>query len=328
MPNPIPEIDNAIGITYLDESKYSEAAEHFGTAKRASPAWPYPRHNLALAYAEQGDYRAAEREYREAIRQMPDQPYLRYNLGLLLQKMNRKKQARTEIMETVKRLDAAARSYRERSQEWSTSLPHESAIACERAELMLRARGEAQNVLGAIHESLGKFTLAEKAFRQALSADSGLCPARHNLALLFQRHGGGDSYPLVEENVDRCPTFHPSVVLLAQMRLERGLRDQARAGFERAISLAPENAESALALARFFYEDRQFDRAAETLANTICRSEPVAHPMLHIELAKVREAQKSPQLCDTYQHALQALQGTTYNADRRRIQQKAKQCRE
>jgi Tfp pilus assembly protein PilF len=326
MPKPIPEIDNAIGITYLEGGEFAAAAEHFKAAKRASPSWPYPRHNLALAFAEQGNYRAAEREYRDAIRFMPDQPYLRYNLGLLLQKMNRKKQARAEINETITRLGAAAKNYTERSKEWSKILPDESALARDRAALMLRARGEAENVLGAIHESLGEFEQAEAAFRRALSAYSELCPARHNLALFFERHKRGDPRALLEENVDRCASFHPSIVLLAQLRLRLGLRDLARQGFERALAVAPQNAESALELARILVADGQPDRAAEILMNSIRRTEPVAHPLLHVELVKLSEAQASPHLCDTYRGALQALQGTAYDTDRKRIQQKVKQC--
>jgi tetratricopeptide (TPR) repeat protein len=72
----IPDVENALGNTYLEAQAkdYALAAEHFRNAKRASPGWLYPRHNLALAYIEQGKYSEAETEYRDAIAMGSPQP--------------------------------------------------------------------------------------------------------------------------------------------------------------------------------------------------------------------------------------------------------------
>ena len=116
----IPEVHNALGIQYLESTPkdYGKAIDEFQDAKKRSPGWMYPRHNLALAYIERGDFGAAEREYRAAIATDPLQPYLYYNLGLLLHRMNRLNEAKGLYSKRWTLTTLAIDKLQARAEEW------------------------------------------------------------------------------------------------------------------------------------------------------------------------------------------------------------------
>ena len=109
--DPIPEIDNAIGVTYIESGQFAAALPYLERAKKRRPSWVYPRHNLALADLELGNYTNAEREYREAIVNTPYYSYLHYNLGLLLQRTNRRSAARRSYEQALSIAEQAIRSW-------------------------------------------------------------------------------------------------------------------------------------------------------------------------------------------------------------------------
>lgn len=214
---PIPEIDDAMGIYYLEskEKNYARAAEHFRSARQLAPRWMYPRHNLALTYTEQGDYAAAEREYRDAISLEPYQPYLYYNLGLLLHRTNRRKEAKAAYGHALDAYKDATEALRRRSTEWGNEFPEESRVALARAEVFARNQGEALNAMGALLQTEGDNRGAIGYYRNAAQVNPDLYPARHNEAVLTQKQfeesnaaGVSDAaVRLYEENLRRFPGF-------------------------------------------------------------------------------------------------------------------------
>jgi len=142
---------NALGVSLLQQAKYTSALAAFDDATRRAPGWAYAWHNKALAYTQAGDYTAAIRAYRRAIEVAPQYFYLPYNLGVLYQTLNRRK-------------DAEA-SYRK-------------AIA------QAPNRAEPYNALGTLQATEGKRAAAEASFRKALELKPDFDLAQQNLKAL------------------------------------------------------------------------------------------------------------------------------------------------
>ena len=217
---PIPEIENALGISYLEEGRdYESAIMHFRAAIERSPSWPYPRHNLALALAESGDSESAIQAYQAAIKATPDQPYLYYNLGLVLHRSNHKRDAEKTYNKTLAILSTAQTTYSARAAEWVTSLPEESKIAAARAIAFKNTEADVHNVLGALYDAERKYDRAEREYQAALGINPSFCEAGHNLGLLALKQAKGrrldqklkQARDLFQKNLEVCPAFPPTV---------------------------------------------------------------------------------------------------------------------
>jgi Tfp pilus assembly protein PilF len=326
----ISEIENALGLTYLEEgSDYGAAALHFTRAISLSPRWAYPRHNLALTYAEQGNYTAAQREYRAAIAVLPNHGYLQYNLGLLLHRSNRRKAAAEAYAGALAGFRKSADGYRERAAEWRERLPRESGTAFRRAEELRRSGAEVHNAQGALWESQGQWDLAIGEYEEALKLKPELCAARHNLAIAQQKRNGGRSAAaqakvihLLEENVKLCGNqFHPSLLRLATVYLAEGKRAQAEGLFQRAATAVPGNLEALVGLARIAAEEGEYATARKILTDAIGSAR--AHPSLHEELATLMQKMGDPAACEQFRLAVRALHGNIYQGDAKALRRKA-----
>lgn len=215
----IPEVHNALGIQYL-KSDYGQAIGEFQDAKKASPSWMYPRHNLALAYIERGDFGAAEREYRAAISTAPLQPYLYYNLGLLLHRMNRRNEARGAYKKALDTYDAAIGELQTRAGEWrKQGLLRDADQAEARAKIFKQNRAEVLNAWGALLAATRDTEGARSKYKEALNWNDRLCPVRDNQAQLEQSiverkdksAVSPDAVKALQANLDPrvCPDFEP-----------------------------------------------------------------------------------------------------------------------
>jgi tetratricopeptide (TPR) repeat protein len=343
---PIPEIDNAIGITYLEHRTgpvdLDRAIHHFRLAKSRSPAWAYPRHNLALAFLEQGNYKAAEREYREAIELTPERPVLYYNLGLLLHRSNRLKNAREAYEQAIAAFGSATKSYREREAEWMAEELAESAeLAGRRAAALERNSAEAHNSLGALLAYMGDTNGAIASYKQALQMNEKLYPARHNMALLYQKQAdwtgsvSPEAVKLLEEVRADNPDFHPSRLELARLYEIQGKSSQARENFEAVVHRVKGNIEAITGLARVLAAAQQFEPAVTLLLDAIksqteqSPAAPFASPILYVALAEVYTAAKNPDgACEAARTALDALKGSAHTSNRKALEKQARGCAE
>jgi tetratricopeptide (TPR) repeat protein len=337
---PAPEIYNALGITFLEAGPdYNRAAQYFRSAKRLSPMWPYPRHNLALTYAESGDYTGAEKEYADAIAIAPDQPYLYYNLGLLYERSNQKRLARSAYEGALQSLTRQAAIYDMRGREWAGDLPREGDVARRRAVAAGKTTAVVQNALGSLLESERNPREAAAHYEEAMRIDPSLCVARHNLALLKQKwprkkfSDTATAADLYRDNAGRCPAFWPSILQLAKIDLAQG--DLSRAGTElhTVLSLAPSNREAKKTLAAVSIG--QNDAAGAIALLTAVISEDVrqstsnrglADPALYELLGDAYTVAKDSRACEAYRSALAATKGAAYGGDRGRLRRKAS-CR-
>ena len=344
---PLPEVYNALGISFLEEGKdYDAAIRYFQLATRMAPAWPYPRHNLALTYAEKGDYSSAERTYRAAIAVAPEQPYLYYNLGVLLQRSNQKAPARRAYEDALESLSKLARIYTTRGMEWTQELPDQAQIARQRAEGLDKAKAIVENALGSLTASQRNPNLAAIHYERAIAADSTLCAARQNLAVLKEAWPGkewpgasGNAQALLEENLSVCPDFHPSRIRLATIYLGQNDLGRARAAFETVLVKLPNNVEAKKGLAKVLAQQKEFAAAialwtelidTETKQQKPAASgaiqEVLAEPSLYEGLADAYSASGDKRTCPTYRTAVRALKGSVYDGDANQLRRKAQSC--
>jgi tetratricopeptide (TPR) repeat protein len=346
---PIPEIDNALGVTYLNEGKdYDAAIRYFRLAIERSPAWAYPRHNLALALAEKGDYRAATDMYRQAIAVLQPESYLHYNLGLLLHRTNSKDAARAEYLQALKVLRERADLHRAVATAWQDTFPEDSHSASDRAAAFERSAADVHNALAALLESRGRRKEAAAEYRAAFDIDKNLCPARHNLAVLYETPWMRRAVPdaesqaqsLYEENLSRCgERFYPSLLKLGIIYLNAGkLRESAQL-LQAVRKAAPGDVEAVQGLARVALAENRVNDAIGLLEDAITRDtarqghtasaktgEVLAHPALYESLGRAMENWDKARACQQFQLAVRALTGTVYTGDVKALRRRAKAC--
>jgi tetratricopeptide (TPR) repeat protein len=148
---------NALGIGYLERSRFDDAIAAFLDAASGAPNWAYPVHNLALVYEQTGDYEKAIELYRQAGSVANGASYPAYNLGVLLQRLNRVEEARS--------------MYRD-------------AIATGRTSGGWPNLAEAYNALGALEAGDQRPKRAKEHYEEALRLKPDLESSLHNLALL------------------------------------------------------------------------------------------------------------------------------------------------
>jgi tetratricopeptide (TPR) repeat protein len=336
----IPEVHNAIGIYYLESIKdYDQAIREFTEAKKASPGWIYPRHNLALALIEKGDYAAAEREYREAIATQSQQPYVYYNLGLLLHRMNRRSAAKDAYQKAWSVYQDIISELRTRAADWQDRLRDEALVARQRIDVYDTNRAEVLNAWGILLASGRDAKGAREKYHEALAINGDLCAARDNWAQLEQSAALGrdrnavstDALDLLDQNLARsaCAGFHPSLLQRARLRLKKRDLVGARADFARVHDLVPSNTEALTGMAAVDSVKPAFESAIQLLnqALAIQTGSGGAYPAVYVQLAEVQRQAGDPAACrDSYRKAITAASATIYDVSTRELRKRSAKC--
>lgn len=315
----IPEVNNSLGIFYLEgqQKDYYKAIEEFKKAKKFSPGWMYPRHNLALTYIERGEYASAEQEYREAITVDRLQPALYYNLGLLYHRLNRRSEADATYKKAIEIYGATLTELQARADEWKgrTELKREVENLDKRIRVFERNRAQVLNAWGAL-VALRSADDARQKYEEALKADPKLCAARDNMAqLVTDQRKRRD---LFIENMKLCPDFWPSTLKLARMELRSFQTAEARPLFEDVIKRAPGNKEAMSGLAVI--------SAGGSLMQAIAAKPPgSATQSQYVELAEIyRNAGDNAGCEEAYSLAINGLEP---KLSKRELHRRAKHCR-
>ncbi len=232
---------NALGIAYLEQSRYPLAVAAFQEASRLAPYWTYPLHNLALTYTQMGQYRRAIDTYRQAMRLAPGYAYLPYNLGLVYQRLNRSRDA-------------------ERLYQQASSLRPDAP--------------EPLNALGTLRAAAGKREQAERLYRRSLEKHA-LLSARHNLAVLLaaQPARAAEAIDLWRQNLRQSPEHLPSRLSLARALDAAGMLDESAAEYRALLKQQPGYVAGYLALAEVLVKSKQIS-AALTELGTALRVQP------------------------------------------------------
>jgi tetratricopeptide (TPR) repeat protein len=347
---PIPEISNALGITYLEypaadpsvrRQELLTAIRYFRQSSALAPTWPYPLHNLALAYIQLGDSATAEQIYRGAAA-ISRLPYIYYNLGLVEHRSNQLKEARSAYQEALHRAEATESELRQRARDWKTVLPNAASLAMHRAEVFHRNRAEMQNALGSLMEHERHWDEAADWYGRALSSDPKLCPARYNLAALEILRGPKLKSPaaatppkdLLTENTRSCPDFLPSWSKLGDLLAGEHDWSDSRGAYEKALTGSSRDADTLFSIGKTYEAENRpaqaygyFKRAVTEYERQPGGSTPLAPPQAYLAVIRVR--QPSDQPCDWYRKAEEAqhlIPGVT-KAQRKEMQSGLAACR-
>ncbi len=90
-----------LGLAYLEDEKYQEAAAAFQTLVELAPQEPLGYANLGLTYLRQGDLPAAEKWLKEAVDLVPDHPEVRRLLARLYEMSGRNELAVQTLEKTL-----------------------------------------------------------------------------------------------------------------------------------------------------------------------------------------------------------------------------------
>jgi tetratricopeptide (TPR) repeat protein len=337
----IPEVHNAIGIYYLESTRkdYDKAIHEFNEAKKASPGWMYPRHNLALALIERGNYAQAEREYRDAIASQPLQPYVYYNLGLLLHRMNRRSEAKVVYQQAWDVYGKAIGELQERVEDWQGRLPEDARSACERLDIFKINRAEILNSWGILLASNHDVKGAREKYGLALKVNSDLCPARDNWAKLEQSVAerqdrnsvSKDALDLLDQNLTlmSCPGFYPSLLQRARLRRKQGDLGGAKADFGRVLELVSSSTEALTGLADIQAKNLEFEGAIQSLNKVIAveTQSGGVYPAVYVQLAEVyRRAKNSAACLESYGKAITATPGAVSDVSIRELRKQSAKC--
>jgi tetratricopeptide (TPR) repeat protein len=337
----IPEVHNAIGIYYLESTPkdYDQAIREFTDAKKASPGWIYPRHNLALALIEKGNYAQAEREYRDAIASQPLQPYVYYNLGLLLHRMNRRPEAKVVYQQARDVYDKAISELQERLADWQGRLPEDAGLVRERIDLFKISRAEILNSWGVLLASSHDVKGAREKYGDALDINGDLCPARDNWAKLEQSVAerqdrnsvSNKAVDLLDQNLARpaCAEFHPSLLQRARLRRKQGDLDGAKADLERVLKLVSSNTEALTGLADIQATNLEYEPAIQSLNKVIAieAQSGGVYPAVYAQLAEVYRRAKNPAAClESYGKAIAATPGAVSDVSIRELRKRSTMC--
>lgn len=229
---------NALGIGYLEQGVFDNAARAFRDASRRAPYWAYPLHNLALTYSQLGDYAAAIRAYRQAMQLAPRYPYLAYNLGLLYQRINKLKDAETSFRHAIELDPRLADTY---------------------------------NAFGFLRESQGRVKDAEPLYKQALDLNPGLLAARQNLAVMIstQPNRGAEAIALWRLNLGKNSGFVASRLSLAKALAAAGQLSEAAVEYRTILETQRDYVSARLALAGIYEQQKDYVSAVAEVRSAL-----------------------------------------------------------
>jgi tetratricopeptide (TPR) repeat protein len=281
---------NALGIAYLEQARFPDAAAAFRDAVRRAPHWAYPLHNLALTMVETGDYQEAIKRYQQAIRIAPKFGYLPYNMGLVYQRLNRNREASEAYRQAMK---------------LSADSP------------------EPYNAMGSLLAGQNKWTEAEAQYRKAIALKLDHVPARHNLALLMAaRSRAPEAVALWREILAKNPDFIAGRLSLAENLSKQGNHAEAAAEYRRVVALRPESIAAQLSLSQELSQagDREAAAAALQAARQRAPNDPRVHELAGDIAIAGRRTSEAVAAYDA------ALNSAVEGADRKRLRDKRKKA--
>lgn len=185
---------------------------------------------LGVKYAQAGDYELAEPAFAEACRMSPRRPDACYQLGRVRYLLNRFA---------------------------SAIAPLEQSLANSPAE----PAGRATLALAQAREGLDEAPAAEALFARAVKLGAPDAELRYGMFLLRQGRVE-EAVAMGRKAVERSPKSAMALVELARAEAQQGELQAARDHLERALALAPENAQAHLLAGRVYQRLGDGEKAA------------------------------------------------------------------
>jgi len=250
-----------LGTVYVGTGRTAEAAAEFRKALAIDPGSDAAYRGLARAEEAAGNLAAAEETYRTASRARPDYWAGHNDLGVFLFRHGRYEEAREAFQRVVELTPDNARGYSNLGAVLQSLGRDDDAVAAYERSLALQPNHRAYSNLASLHSAHGRFDDAAGSYEKALAlapndyriwgslggalrlaagagarADSVRLDARADSALRR-------ALALAEEQREVNPDDGLLAALVAQYHADLGERPEARRSAERALALAPDNAE-------------------------------------------------------------------------------------
>ncbi|BAH38454.1 MAG TPA: DUF4388 domain-containing protein [Gemmatimonas aurantiaca] len=238
-----------LGLVHTRREEWREAAEAFARAAEQPEAPAAVFHNLAFCTARLGDIGQAKRHLDEATRRAGAQPDPRIALTAAQFALTDGDMAEAEVQLARARAQWGAR---QPSAAWfhlaglAAAIGGESARAQALLEEGLTAHPHAaplHNNLAVVQERRGSYEAAARTAEHALLEDANSAHLHKNLGdYLYRGQRYDEAFDALTRVVRLAPNHGPDVYLkLGNVHYRRGALDDARAAWEQALALDPEN---------------------------------------------------------------------------------------
>ena len=199
----------AVGYFKAEAGMNSEAVNYFKKAMELSPGYHDARVGLAAAYLNLGRFDEARVELEKVVKASPGTADAVRLLALTYIKLGRNEEALRVLIDPATRND---KDY------------------------------DILNITGTVYAQMGNFERAEEYFEKALALKPDTVEIVNNLARLYEKFGHVDKGIRAAKRVLELDSkFHEAANLLGAFYLKKGEWSKAKAEFEKAVALAPDN---------------------------------------------------------------------------------------
>ncbi|KAB2968535.1 MAG: tetratricopeptide repeat protein, partial [Thermoanaerobaculia bacterium] len=280
-----------LGLLDRGTGQPERALEAFDTALRLDPASAMARRERARTLEDLGRRPQAEEAYREAIRLRPGDWASHNALGRFLYVQGRIEDAAGQFRRVTEIAPDNARGWTNLGGMYQLLGRHRDARAAHERAVDLQPSPAALSNLGTLEYFLGDYPSAARTFERAVELDARSYKLWQNLAAARywapgQRARAPEAYRRAIELIGTALGVNPRDAMLyadrAECRAMLGEGAAARVDAERALALAPDDAQIAFRVA-FVWEqlgerDQALERLAAALAGGYPSSEIEAHP--------------------------------------------------
>lgn len=241
------ELHYHVGQLMVLMGRLDEALESFSEAIRLKPNFFHAHLDLGLTLSRREDYVGAEKAYRQVLRLQPNLLAAKQALSATLIVLGKVKEAesvaRTGLMQAQKDPQAFAVLEHNLAVAISEQRRYAEALAVF-DDLQARAPGlpRAAYNRGNTLQSMGRFTDAEAAYREALARDPADLKAHTSLTQLLYRQGREDFLTSYDEAMGMRPDNPQLPAEKARFLFLADRYEEAREAFERSLVLAPDYA--------------------------------------------------------------------------------------
>ena len=230
-----------IGLVYMKEAKYSDAARAFGSAADSKPDFV----DAALAQADanmQGkEYSTAISQYKKLADGHPADMRIKNNLGVAIMKSGDVAGARQMFKEIIRIDSNNVPALLNIAQTYYLDGKYGAALSiCETAQGINTKNADVYEVMAMCYLKIGDRKSAKNNFAKAIEYRSDFAEAHNNLGMLQYMDGGFD---LAKQEFDQAIALQPDrgAYYLNRGAAERELGgyDAAQADYKKAMELVP-----------------------------------------------------------------------------------------
>lgn len=295
-----------LGVLLYFQQKYSEAEPHLRAALEQQPALTKIRALLGMCERRLGQTDAAQKNLQAVIAQLDD-PAVRMEVGLELIEMDTASHdlaSAASVVELLRQKNPADPRVLYAAYRIYTDLAGEALLG-----LSLAAPDSGQMYQAIAHELVQQRDMngAIADFRKAIAANPNLPGIHYELGEALHASDDLNLRAEAEEQYRLAVAANPSdqkaITRLGDMAFDKGDLDGAAASYNKALALAPGDADAQIGLARVYTEKNDSQAAAPLLESVVKAdiSNVQAHDRLSVVYRKLRRPEDAKRELAEYQ---------------------------